>query len=759
MKRSTTRSFIAIFIIALSTACGNSSTNQNNADVPDSSPVVLPTATATNTPQPVVEDQSEELPPLTYERLLETGVETGRWTHGDGLVFFLRYFAGELSENDLPGVEQVGLQTGSGIVALADEYRIQPDADPEISAELERLLRKMFPPQDVLDAISQPADETGLAAPAKLASLYNPVQKLQSAEDCIDLFNDGYYDPDQIQGKICLYSQEREINSRTKIKVYYPFWTDSFSELESGRIDGLLDAMEKSALTYSELNGLTVKNFSMLYIPLEVLNLNIPISTRYHGDSDSCLLNIGTNQFIVEYEQSLNQMIALQMFNCITNWTFGYNVKFFAQGAPYYFSNVVFPDGDIEGIVLREFDQLSVNTDVFDAGMGPANYIFFQWLGNVYGPQKVVDFLHEFDSDSQKWLLYIASGSQGDFTRFVVEYLSQGIADENTGRYYKSPSPPKVTDTISIDEAREYGFDLEPFVASRYFVDYKKEKRFLQTGPNISLSAVEAKLHRDLSAWSGLPPEIRSSCKEDIRYLFVVTYPIIFEEVEVNRININVTEAEQAVCDPCLLGTWKINNGSFASYMESIFEKNVPQTSNFKTDIGGDYFMQFDSAGKVQAQRENLYLLIYLETEFNIQPTLDPTNPGPQPTQKLGVLPAATSLEINSNGIGNYSADGEFLTITQFVDIVEDVRTGSTFVESSQGFFFKLNGMQFEFGPEYAALDEPDQSETVSYSCDQDVLAFVMNDTLDLLWLDRVEKILPTPMPTPNTTPNPRGKP
>ena len=757
-------SSILIFIILIGggVACSTKEQGRQNdiplVDMETDKGVGTPTATVsfpTNTPPPEMESRTAELPPQTFEEIFETGIESGRWTEAEGLVMFLKYFTGEVEPGELPGVEEVVMPTGSGIIRLADIYLTQPDADPKAVAELQGLLRRLHPPQEVLDAISQPVSETGLFSPAKLAALSNPAPKLQSEQDCINLINGGY-DPDEIQGKICLYSRERVLTLTTTVRVYFPIWAEDFAEFDLDRIENLLNDMEKPALAYDKLDGLTVKNFSILYIPREILQLNIPISAKIDSTSDSCLVELGSNIFVLDHEETIKQHIALEMFNCVYQWTWSNNDVYFAgAGAVYYFSNTVYPKGDLEWRLLSHFDQQSAFFPVFD--LGPANFVFFQWLGNVYSPQQVVNFLNDYDDPQRRWG-YIAPGTPGDFTRFIVSYLSQGIADEDTGRYFASPSPPTVSDTITIDQVTDLEFYSENLVAARFFVDYKKEKRFLQEvsidSPGQNFSAVEAKLHRNLSAWSGLPPEIRSSCKDDVRYLYVA--PRIFiSDSEGKPFKFKVTKVEQAVCDPCLLGAWQIDNDSFDNYMTSIFDTYVPQAANFTTTIGGNYFMQFDTEGKVQAQREGMVVYVYLETDFTVQPTLNPTNPGPQQPQQVK-LPVYTSVVINSNGIGNYSTDGEFLKVTQFVDILKDVSTGDILIADPTGYVGGLIpvGMMFEFGAEYSSQDGPDPNETVLYACQGDTLDLFMNETDATLRLNRIEKILPTPIPTPNSTPN-----
>jgi hypothetical protein len=359
------------------------------------------------------------------------------------------------------------------------------------------------------------------------------------------------------------------------------------------------------------------------------------------------------------------------------------------------------------------------------------------------------------------WIEYISPQSPGDFNRFVVMYLSGGIADENPGSYFIAPIPARVTDTITVAEAGEFTFDPEFLVASRYEVIFEEQKRFvdLSYNPNsFQISAVIADQQGNLSAWSDVPLEIRSECNDDVRYLFVANH-IYKSQLDYpsTPVYVDVANVEQAVCDPCLLGAWKVDNVSFSDFMNTIFRENVPQVGNFNTVIEGNYYLQFDTEGKIQTQREGLTAYIYLESLYSPAQTSDPTNPSPQVTNTPASLPIYTAVEINSSGIGNYSADGDYMRVTQFVDVVEGVNTTPTLYQSSPGGFLWIpTGSEFEYTSEFNSNREPGSTDDVAYVCEGDVLDITMNETGTDLLLTRIERILPTPVPTqyiPTTQP------
>jgi hypothetical protein len=140
---------MVIILFALVAACGGQNNQDVGKDLQEENGVGqaggggTPTATLsvpTNTPLAENFEESDELPPLSYEEMLEVGVEAGNWTKEEGLVHFLKYFVGETNAADLPGVEDVTVKSGTGIVHLSDEMLAQAETDTQTQSEIERLL-------------------------------------------------------------------------------------------------------------------------------------------------------------------------------------------------------------------------------------------------------------------------------------------------------------------------------------------------------------------------------------------------------------------------------------------------------------------------------------------------------------------------------------------------------------------------------------------------------------------------------------------
>lgn len=749
---------MALFLFGA--ACTTSSSDKNADSAADSlGDAATPTQTATlvaapNPTEGTDTTQTGELPPLNLEEVLQTGIDAGEWTYEEGLILILKYLLNQADEADIPGISQAAFQSGTRIAQLAKAYIEQPDGDPETQAELARLLDILFIPLDILDRISRPLSEArGTDSALHLAALSNHNFAAQNQDACQQALETGNYDL-LTEDTVCFLSEKKEINLTTTIWVYYPIWPDG-SEIDPSSIRSILDLLGNIAMLYESYPGLEVNNFHFIIVPPELQDLENPTTNLPETNFPDACQTVISNPDEFSGSESQQQKVARDMFSCVYRWSFINTEDNFSwdyiDGSSLYFSNIAFPFGDIEWNAINHFDIRSPTVSI--ERMDEENFIFFQWLGNVYGPQKVVEILGLALKSDSSWLEHIAPQSPGNFNRFVVMYLSEGIADENTGNYFVSPFPPQVTDTITVDDAGDYTFDAGFLVASRYEMVFEEEKRFSAISYNpddFQFSTVIADQQQNLSAWSDTPPEIRSKCDDDVRYLLVANHVYGSRlDYPSTPVYLNVANVEQAVCDPCLLGAWQVDNVSFSDFMNTIFKEYVPQVGNFRTVIEGNYYLQFDTEGKIQTQRDGLTVYIYLESQFSVEPTLDPYNPGPQITNTPSSIPVYTGVEINSSGIGNYSADGDYMRVTQFVDVVGGVTTTPLIVESSPGGFLWIpTGGEIEFGPAFNANQEPGSTEDVVYVCEGDLLDITMNETGTDLLLTRVEKILPTPVPT-----------
>ena len=498
--------------IACSTLTGRAPENQEISDAPTQ------TATQSLADTPLAEEASkepEDLPARSFEELLEAGVETGDWTLEEGLTQFMKYFVGDESEvkiQDLPAVIEEG---GTGIIRMVDDYLNQPDPDPQIVAELNQLMSTLFPPQDILEKISQPATTY---IPANVASL-NPIPHPQSAPACEELANQGYTSeivPENSDLPICYLFDRSEVNGST-ITIYYPEnWVaddDKYAQIMITK-----DALTSAVQVYSSIDGLKLGNINLVF---SILQVSAQDDGKPYNGFTRFVKNLGLADdykacpitmypAAVTFDRDIyQQIVAHEVFHCVQDWTFTLakpqnDHAWWLEGTAHYFSNLVYPQTNREWLALDKFNELSAEKSIFE--MSYENFVFFQYLANRYSTEGLIDILDRVSSatghSAQQNALARVGGMEQEFNRFVVEYLSEGVLDTGGGRITQPTE--KLSGTRTIDKKENQEFKSEPFVATRYKVTYKQEKRFLQTSPDSddgSFSSAEYVGHQNFQSW------------------------------------------------------------------------------------------------------------------------------------------------------------------------------------------------------------------------------------------------------------------
>jgi len=726
--------FLIFTLLIVGMACSIlSGSNQTNTPPENQDTVsISPTQTATlssptNSPIPEGDEESGELPPLSFDRILQAGIDSADWGEGEGLVLMLKYFTGEDSMTQLPGISEVVERSGTGIIRQAWDYLSEPEADSETRAELERLLRILFPSQEVLDTISKPSSSISTF---KLASP-NPLPALQNQEVCLDLAGMGF-DDEADAFATCYFYQDR-VFGNSNFRVYYPYW---WEDNEDGQaiVRTTFEALGDAANTYSNYQGLTVGDVNLI-LPILDDNNAYGMQNYFDLDTQACPMLMYPSAVQDLSTDEYKQVVAHEMFHCVQDYTFPNTKpyddhKWWMEGTAEYFSNLVYPDVNLEWENLEHFDTFSASNPIFF--MSYENFIFFQFMGNKYSTDGLINILFNVSAAGgpagQAAALAATQDINENFNLFVVEYLSVGVLDSGGKRITTSPSAETSAKTIS--DKGPVDFTIQPFVAMRFRVNFKQEKRYLQNGPesdDSQFSSVEYQYLKDINAWSDLPPEVRSECKKDVRYLFAITTT---KDSYVNH-KVEVTLAEKAECDPCLLGTWDVDPNSFAEYMERIMARSG---QTFDLAVSGHQYLQFKVKGVILSQREDFTITI--DDQF--------------------------STIINGHGNGNYSADGKEMTVTNFLDITDSVGMDlgggqiTYFNDNSQGSFSI-------FGETYGAIgvggvdlntDNAPTNTTGKYVCNKDTLTVTIPEYGDLMF-NRVDKILPTPIPTPGAPDNP----
>lgn len=707
--------------------------------VPAGTPTPVPaTATPTIAPTPTVQTISvarldgtvEEVPPpapTSFNSLLDAKIASGDWTEGDGLVTLLRLFTGETLLADVPEAADVVGIGGTGIVRRAQDYLVDETSDADNRAEIERLLAALLPTQETLDLISVSAAEAALGKPDAVGKA-----AAQATDDsCQNLaaqsFNTTYF-----SGNPCYVYDEAQVNGH-QYRVYYPTeWQGD--DAKKSLIDAALFGLTDSASTFATFGTFEDVNliFSLLPHPDDTDNAVTDAVQGYVTTGNACPLTMfpSSNESGSDF---FKQVVAHEAFHCFQDWNFqtipfGPNL-WWLEGSAEYFSNVVYPTVNGEYGYLGQFDTASTTQSLLQ--MDYENFIFFQQMANELGEGGVIDLL---DTLGKGGGTATALANYGDMARlfqeFVVAYMSEGIAD--TGGGMIRVANPNVVRVEPVDKEGEETFAVSAFVAARFRLVYEQERRFLEEGTGEGdgrHSMAEFALRQNLANWSDIPPEIRSSCREDTPYALVVT---TIDDSRQFTFKATINEMEIAECDPCLLGTWDVDPDSFEAFIMRIFEQygggaGMPAGMSLSVAISGHDYIQFLEEGDMLTQREG----------FTIAFGTDGT-------------PVITTI-IDSQGSGKYSADGEAMTVSQLVDVVSRIRAEAGGVSISQtpsagtySFFGNTAA-----GPGFGSPTDGPTSTAAQYVCNEETLTITQPELGELLF-NRVEKILPTPVPTPS---------
>jgi len=724
--------FPVVVLVVSSIACSTftRSTPENTAIV-ESTPTIETTmsqvevvATPTTIPTPDLNSitTAEELPPLTFDEILDARVESGEWTEGEGLLHLMKTFTGELSIHDDSELQSVYDIDGSGIIMRVQEFLSVPGNDSQTKTELERMLNNLVPSAEILKSVSSPrAEGNGL----KVASP-NQSNNHQSVL-CEDLRRFGF---EEIISEEVICLEYIDIFEDGSALLYYPkyFIGEPVFETMTSETAG---AMRKSIEFYDStmLQSTKPEQIHIYYSPG---NTGEEIAfKRFEEDEGECSISLYSE--LVSHSGydfgMMNQAIATFIFYCYEDSTFNPQMgkdSWWYYGAAEYFSNQVYPDVNREHRNNKFFDLRSV---VYPIGwMRQENFVFFQYLGNRWGDFRLLTMLYDGNLTEN---LHVHV-SEDEFHGFVVDYLSIGIQDSDGSSRIKSETPPEQYEQSirrKVSDEGDLPVSANVFVAARYMVEYEKEKRFLQESSSSEgdgrFSAVEADLYQDITAWSAPPPEIRSTCDEDKKYVYVVTTT----RTGKYEPPINVSKVEEASCDPCLLGVWKVDNEAFSQYMMDVFvltgvdfTQSLQGMGEFYLYTSGDYFLGFGEGGEMGTWRKNFTVTVGI-TNLTSWDTV-----------------------IESVGKGNYSADGLHLTISDLYDQV----ISSTAYQGDADISEDVTDV-YLFRPSYSA-DLSDEDPTKSdgrkqYKCDKDQLV-IYNEPERPLVFDRADALIPTPIPT-----------
>ncbi len=644
MKNLAFKLFAFIMILTL-TAC-----NLSKPETPGT------TASATPTPAAPL--------PTGFTDLLQSRMDSGEWTKGQGLVTLLKLFAGEIPAGEAGLGDGVLEAEGSGIMQLAADYLENGD-DPSAKAEITRLVNLLVPTRAMLDVYSRSEGAAskgpGMAAPRQ----YDP-------QECANLWASGFPDT-RTPSFLCFSAGERFLDSAYSYRVYYPLaWEGDASK--QAYYDATFQAMQDTVPVF-RLYG-EVKSIYFVFTTLAdpdnpTTTLAVTNWEQFRPNEEACpvfMYPISLDLSIDDYKQT----VAHEIFHCFETWNLhaqgigaGYDsAEWWVEGAAEYFSNLVYPSNNYEYRFNDSF-SLRSNSEALTS-MNYENFTFFQFIANqAGGPSGVLAMLRTMPTTSgvanQITSLAAYPGINDLFELFARQVFDRQLMD-TSGAMIPVPGSYAATDTISTTFTGL--FIAQPFVLTRFRLIFAGRQQYTTVSSVTGGNGHEAARVSGLpGTWAEIPANVYSGCRETSYILYVLTT----QPGQTRDYSLDVTPTGEVPCDECLIGSWEATHDSYMSYMQSILETNGDVTVD---SVSGRMYAQFLDTGRSNAGYED-FVLHYTVATSDLS-----DNP----------MPIAFSMIFNGQSDGLFEADGANLVFSGEANFTVDLQAlvGDTFVDMGE---------------------------------------------------------------------------
>jgi len=636
----------ALALLLISSGCnlptGGSSTEVGRDEATtaaESQAVVGPDA-----PTPAPDAALDEPPPPTgLVNLLYAGVDSGAWSYEQGLVQALQIFTGQARVQVDPSGKLPASIEGSGIVREAQAY-LASGQDAGKRSEIERLLGIIAPAPERLLEVADPEPVTGAREPGHAA-------KRQITEDCETLYKEGF---PAGSGLKCLLYKEGGIGGQL-LRVFYPIPSVPLDYADAA-YTGMIQAFQ--AFSALKPNGAApqMKGVDLLFVLLpEIEDPTTLAMVPSTSSDDHCLIVVylgaiqenETNKGGPDDYGHFLQTVAHEMFHCFQVWNFPAQADatwkvqdWWGEGTAEYFSNVVYPGVNSEWDWTGTFSYNSAHQPLTE--MDYENFAFFQYLANVQGNDGVLALISAMPAQgteaAQQAALSKITGMEQLFHAFGRAFVDGTVADTSGAMLPSKPAYVPADHVIPIQEAQIRLLEAEPFVLGRYRLKFAQGTRYtisqVDKGAPASRSA---RIDLSQSAWTDLPSQVLTACGP-VDYLYLLTTSQ--QQAGDAVVEVSITPQEQLVCDDCLVGTWALDQESFAQYLAAPF-KDTPGLFSIDS-MGGTWKLHFTPQSLVTG-----------EYDYYVAYELDQTGGG----SGFGVL-AQVLLDITGGGTAQYLTDG-----------------------------------------------------------------------------------------------------
>jgi hypothetical protein len=567
MKRSIRLLGLLVFTILACSLPGSPTAGPGDPDgdepleleaVRQASPEVEQFVTGTGEPVEVTATPPDA---LAVARVL---IEEGGRDRNETLIHLLQIFVQERPTTSLFGDLDVHLDSGWGLTMwMAEVYPSMTDTDH--IAEVDRLMRKMAPTREMLDAYAMPEDEFTQLTPNLRA------RPARQSVPCVSISDEGFPDPVD-ERPTCLLYRSFSAGGH-EYRVYYPTERRGDAGFMT-KVDVAFSALKDSQRVLSKFGELGDVN-----LIFTLLNSSLGWHIRASVPAmDQSLIAIGCPISVYPSavdlsDDKLRWVIAHESFHCITMLQKGvinYDItKWYVEGMATYFANVVYPDNNLEHMFMDSFHSRSVNESIVELDYDA--FSFFQHLANQTDPESVMalhNVLPGTGSDSdQIAVLSAVPDIQDIFHGYGRAYFTGQIADTGGGTL---PGPTILLfnpeDQYQIGEGRLVALAAEPFVLARFLMEFRSGYEY--TIEKEESGSAGRNGWRDVSAaaFVEIPETETIACEDPWQYQVLLTSA---ESGGTTELSLDFTSEEEDRLDCCLVGNWEQQTSELSSNLET----------------------------------------------------------------------------------------------------------------------------------------------------------------------------------------------
>jgi hypothetical protein len=348
------------------------------------------------------------------------------------------------------------------------------------------------------------------------------------------------------------------------------------------------------------------------------------------------------------------QTLAHELAHCLQTETFveqnkvDTDVKAWREeGLAEYLSNVVYPENNLEWVLLYSLQQTELSTTVFDRSYD--NFLFFQYLGErlgIAGVKLLVSGLPGGENTGGRPEQEAALAGYANIAAIYHDFakaMTDGQVRDTSGALIPYTMSEVNRPTVTISGPNLIMKDFKPFGVSRYqlVVEARKEADLTFRGQGQLQDS--ARPTNELS-WGEIPTELLGDdCNPGVIVVVTTTEPNGGFELEVPEVRevAGGTQGGQVNCG--IEGTWVVDNGSL----------DISPMAFMLDYISGQIRITFRQDGVFELEYDNFEYRVSQEDDLNIGGLLVHRH-------------EEFTYTTNAHGTTTYEVDGNEITFGHF---------------------------------------------------------------------------------------------